>query len=125
MAQSLNDEWLEDMQEWAGTATLDINTYWHQYLVSVTGASPTLAIADLEMLWLTDLGYTTGSLSDRWLAYLGSLGYTGGLNDRLRLFWETGIIADSYSASTTVFDDIMDGGDASAVHTLFADAGGA
>lgn len=42
---------------------------------------------DAEGEFLAAQGFGTGDLGDRWYAYLGSLGYTGSLNDRLLAFW--------------------------------------
>ena len=35
---------------------------------------------------LTELGYGSGGINDGWFQYLGSLGYTGSLDDRWRKF---------------------------------------
>jgi hypothetical protein len=43
-------------------------------------------IDDLWTVFLIGQGYTTGSVQDRQFAYFGSLGHTGGIDDRL-LAW--------------------------------------
>lgn len=45
--------------------------------------------------WLALQGFSTGTLPDRWKAYLNSLGYTGSLAEMLLAFW------DNYSTGGT------------------------
>lgn len=41
------------------------------------------SLQDMEMEWLTDEGFLTGTLLDRWKAMLAADGHTGSLNDAL------------------------------------------
>lgn len=62
------------------------HTNWRAYLKGVT-SSPSNNVAELELTWLTALGFGTGTLNDRWAAYTKSLGYTGSPAERVRAFW--------------------------------------
>lgn len=42
---------------------------------------------DRQMSFLAAQGFGSGSLADRWYAYLKSLGYTGTLIDMMNSFW--------------------------------------
>jgi hypothetical protein len=43
------------------------------------------SLGDMEDAFLIDAGHTTGSLGDKWYAYLGAKGYAGSLWDRFSL----------------------------------------
>lgn len=68
------------------------------------GATGGGSINDLEYSFLAAKGFSTGSLNDRWKAYLISLGYSGALNNMLVIFWtdytsgppELGYVFDGY-----------------------------
>jgi hypothetical protein len=45
------------------------------------------SLRDAEMEFLENLGYSTGTVSDRWKAYLNAEGYTGSVDDMLPLYW--------------------------------------
>ena len=45
-------------------------------------------LGDAERRWLLAFpATTTGATNDLWMQYLGSLGHTGTLNDRLLAYW--------------------------------------
>lgn len=58
------------------------------YLDNSAGDATTLP--GLELQYLVARGYTTGTVNDRWMAYLGAKGYSGTLNDRLCQWWLAG-----------------------------------
>jgi hypothetical protein len=45
------------------------------------------SLRDAEMEFLENLGYSTGTVTDRWKAYLNAEGYTGSVDDMLPLYW--------------------------------------
>lgn len=45
------------------------------------------SLRDAEMEFLENLGYLTGTVTDRWKAYLNAEGYTGSVDDMLPLYW--------------------------------------
>jgi hypothetical protein len=45
------------------------------------------SLRDAEMEFLENLGYSTGTVTDRWKAYLSAEGYTGSVDDMLPLYW--------------------------------------
>jgi hypothetical protein len=48
----------------------------------------TESLNDAELRWLkAQVGVTAETISDCWMQYLGSLGYTGTVNDRLLAYW--------------------------------------
>lgn len=65
---------------------------------------------DLQNTWLTNVGQSTGSLNDKWYAYLGGRGFTGSLNDRFAAFlggsgsinyrWMTYLAAKGYTTGS-------------------------
>lgn len=55
-----------------------------------TGEASSVDQGFLEDLYLTQQGYTTGTLGERWFALLGALGYTGTLGERYQQFWAAG-----------------------------------
>ena len=66
---------------WTVAASLSNGLSFSKFILSLDGY--TGSIADRAIQYLTDQGFTTGSLTDKKMAWLGSLGYTGSLNDRL------------------------------------------
>lgn len=60
---------------------------------------------DLMFSWLTNKGFTVGSLNDRWDSYLNSLGYTGTITDKLAIFWK------EYAPGTGSFKLLLETGD--------------
>lgn len=86
---TLNDLKLDFLQTSLGVSG-DINTLWHQWLVSETSLSATLDTPTLERAWLVGLGYTSDSNPDLWMEYLTDLGYSGSVNDMLVAFWTDG-----------------------------------
>jgi hypothetical protein len=62
---------------------------YHAWLLAGTGESDGQT-DDLEFLLLEQQGYTTGTISDRWFAFLRAAGYTGTLNDMFYQFWLAG-----------------------------------
>ena len=52
------------------------------------GATSAETLNDAELRWLKSRpGVTTTTINDAWMQYLGALGYTGTLNDRLLQYW--------------------------------------
>lgn len=49
-----------------------------------------LSINDQMVAYFAAFGFTTGDLNDRYYAYLGSLGYTGSLEDRIKAWCGNG-----------------------------------
>lgn len=45
------------------------------------------SLRDAELEFLENLGYSTGTVTDRWKAYLNDEGYTGSVDDMLPLYW--------------------------------------
>jgi hypothetical protein len=66
-------------------ATDSVPNNWKVFLRTATGLSSN-NFCELELAWLGGLGFSTGTLRDRWAAYTASLGYSGGLPERLRTF---------------------------------------
>lgn len=64
------------------TASGSTGLSFSKYINSIPGYIG--GLADRAMAFLSDQGYTTGSLTDRKMAWLGGLGFTGSLNDRLK-----------------------------------------
>lgn len=61
---------------------------WRAYL-RFTTSSPSMNIAELELSWLAGLGFSTGTLTDRWGAYIAANGYGGGyFPEKLRQYFE-------------------------------------
>lgn len=56
---------------------------------AANGGSGT-TLNELELSYLDSKGFSTGNRQDDWVAYTGSLGYSGSLMDRLRQFWISG-----------------------------------
>lgn len=54
------------------------------------GASGAASLPDAWRAMLTSKGFNTGNRTDDWFALLGSLGYTGAINDREYAFWMAG-----------------------------------
>ena len=52
------------------------------------GGATSYSLPDAEMQYLVVLGFTTGTTTDRWKAYLNSLTYTGSVDDMLKVWWE-------------------------------------
>ena len=71
--------------ETVGTSA-DLYRRWLTTESGLTGAT----IQDMELSLLNTLGYTSGTVKDRWNAYLAAEGYTGTLNDKLLQLWAAG-----------------------------------
>jgi hypothetical protein len=46
------------------------------------------SLRDAEMQFLAGKGFTTGTVNDRWYAYLKAFGFSGALDDMMPLFWD-------------------------------------
>jgi hypothetical protein len=57
------------------------------YYQDVGATSNNLADATMEVLEIA--GYTTGTVTDRWKAFLNDIGFTGSVDDMLPLFWQS------------------------------------
>lgn len=55
------------------------------YLANGASTPGNLGVAESE--FLTVKGFPSGTINERWYNYLGSLTYTGSLNDRQVKFW--------------------------------------
>lgn len=62
---------------------------------------------DAMMSFLAASGFSTGTLQDRWLAYLRSLGYTGTLNNMNDSFWLNFSEGGSFRILTEAGDNIL------------------
>lgn len=103
---TLRDAKYAALQTLTGLSVGTINDMERQWLLIETGES-TGYINDLYGIYLTGQGYTTGTVSDRMYAFLGGLGYTGTLNDRLYQFWLDGAIAGAGYLLLEIGDDIV------------------
>jgi hypothetical protein len=56
-----------------------------QYYLDNGAISNSLSEAEIEFLGA--LGYITGTVTDRWKAYLNAEGYTGTVDDMMPLYW--------------------------------------
>jgi hypothetical protein len=56
----------------------------------VVPAGPSTQVNDQYRAFLNARGFTTGNYNDDMFAFLGSLGYTGALSDRLNAWWAAG-----------------------------------
>lgn len=83
---------LQDLKK-AALATLgftgdSVDSCEMKYYLDNGATTPSLIQAQLEMLAIK--GFSTGSLQDRWNAYLSDEGYTGSLQDKLNALWAAG-----------------------------------
>jgi hypothetical protein len=65
------------------------------------------SLRDAEMQFLIVKGYNTGTVTDRWFAYLRAFGFTGSVDDMLPLFWNdvNALIQDNLLLETG--DDLL------------------
>ncbi len=71
------------------TASMGLIEAWRGYLQSSTGKNYT-DIEELERYRLSQMGFTDGSLADRWRQFMASEGYTGDYRDALRSYFDSG-----------------------------------
>lgn len=57
------------------------------------------SLVDLEMAFLTRLGYISGAIQDRWAKYVQDLGYKGALQDSLTNIWKNSEFTKTLFAS--------------------------
>jgi hypothetical protein len=79
---SINDAKLKALKDAEYTGSID-DAYRSFLLAQLSKSSG--AIPDLERDWLGSFG-ATGSVQDRWNAYLSSLSYTGALPEKQKSF---------------------------------------
>ena len=75
-----------------------IEETWIEFLQDNGAFSPT--ILDAEAEFLNARGVALGNLTDRWMTYLGNLGYTGTLSERVAA-WRAagnpiGVVGDNF-----------------------------
>ena len=75
-----------------GATTGTIQELEKVWLVAVTGLPTTSTLNELNLSYLNGLGYTTGTVNERWYARLGAVpfSYTGTLRERLYQYWLAG-----------------------------------
>ena len=86
---TVNDYKLAALKTLTGETVGTSSDLYHRWLAaetSMTGAT----IADMELSLLNTLGYTAGTVNDRWNAYLAAEGYVGTLNDKMLQLWAAG-----------------------------------
>ena len=82
---TFNDAFLGFLVE-EGASSSNFQDAQMEFLIS-QGITRDGTLSDMWDEWFTtSKGYTEGTLTDKWYAYLGALGYDGSLNDRWLMY---------------------------------------
>jgi hypothetical protein len=105
---TLNDEKKRSLLSLLGGTQGSVDDLFKEWLVAnVTGANAKNTIPDLWKLYLSDQGYSDGTLQDDTKAYLAAKGYTGSLADMEKAAWA----ADDYLGIAYLLRATFTGGD--------------
>lgn len=77
----------------------------YAFYLAYGATGPTLR--DAEMQFLSGRGFSSGTVNDRWYAYLKSVGFTGNLDDMMPLFWDDVNAIVQYNLLLEDGDDLL------------------